>query len=275
MSIQREAMEVLLRPEVRRLLDQLSAALRVRTALFDAAGRPLLRGGDLNNSRYCELVQKRRGMEACREIDRKMQLEARKCRRVVHYRCPAGLTEAVAPVYASGEVAGFVMIGQFRTAASSPGADAPAAERRAFARLPELTPDEFAAWLGLFESLVDYIVARELVRVPGGRRSALVDRYLNEHLTEKITVNEVARAVGCSASTLTHYLRSNCGKSFKELLEAKRMEYAARLLRATPGPTIAEAAAASGFRDSFYFSRRFRKYFGMSPRTYQSGVGSG
>ena len=204
-----------------------------------------------------------------------MQLEAGKLRHVVHYHCPAGLTEAVAPVYASGEVAGFVMIGQFRTAASALGSDATEAEKRAFSRLPVLAPEEFSAWLGLFESLVDYIVVRELVLVPGGRRSELIDRYLEEHLTEKVTLAQAARAANCSTSTLTHDLRRSCGKSFKQLLEAKRMERAARLLREDPRATIGETAAACGFADVFYFSRRFRKYFGVPPREYQSGVGSG
>ena len=47
-----------------------------------------------------------------------------------------------------------------------------------------------------------------------------------------------------------------------------RMEQAAKLLRLYPY-SCKEVAAFSGFHDPLYFSRRFRRFWGMSPREYR------
>ncbi|MDW7658951.1 MAG: helix-turn-helix transcriptional regulator, partial [Bacillota bacterium] len=46
-----------------------------------------------------------------------------------------------------------------------------------------------------------------------------------------------------------------------------RLEHARRLLQ-TGGICITAAAAESGFPDSNYFSRQFRRHYGMAPRDY-------
>jgi AraC-like DNA-binding protein len=45
--------------------------------------------------------------------------------------------------------------------------------------------------------------------------------------------------------------------------------YAAALLDETPAWSVAEVAARSGFADSNYFSRQFRRRFGVAPREFR------
>ena len=51
----------------------------------------------------------------------------------------------------------------------------------------------------------------------------------------------------------------------------RRLERAQELL-ANTATRIAEVAYASGFADEAYFTRRFRQWFGMSPRAYRDSV---
>ena len=175
-------------------------------------------------------------------------------------------------------VAGFVMLGQFRVSDVIPLAvlaKVPPEHYeelwREFVRLPKIAPEELDSLLGLFQMLVDYITARELVALSGDRLFERLDRYLEKHLTEPVTVTAAARAAGQSVSSLSHKLKARYGASFKTILIEKRLRRAEQLLRLHPELSIAEIAAQAGFADHFYFSRLYRKYRGVTPSAYRDG----
>ena len=88
--------------------------------------------------------------------------------------------------------------------------------------------------------------------------------YLEQHLTEKTLIENVADAVGLSPSRLAHLFRAETGQTVQRYLEDRRMQVAADLLRRTSFP-IKQVAAAAGFESQFYFSQRFRRWTGLSP----------
>ena len=58
------------------------------------------------------------------------------------------------------------------------------------------------------------------------------------------------------------------GKSYSELIQAKRMEKACEMLAYTD-KTIVRIAELTGYADQFYFSKVFKRVFGMSPNAYR------
>ena len=46
------------------------------------------------------------------------------------------------------------------------------------------------------------------------------------------------------------------------------MEKAAKLLKENSGLYVQEVATEVGISEPFYFTRRFKEYFGISPREY-------
>ncbi|MFT8929091.1 MAG: helix-turn-helix transcriptional regulator [Sporolactobacillus sp.] len=58
------------------------------------------------------------------------------------------------------------------------------------------------------------------------------------------------------------------GKSTTEYVNALRLEHAARLLKS--GMTVTEAAFSSGFDNLNYFSRRFRRDYGITPSAFKN-----
>ena len=272
-------LELLLRDEVQLLLDHFAGVMKMQVVFFSARGEILRRSRGTGNSGYCRLIQEKIfGLERCLERDR---LELANCAaqgKLRCYLCHAGLREAIAPVTVNGAVAGFVMLGQFRVADVIPLAvleKVPSqhyeALWREFLKLPKIADDELENLLGLFQMLVDYITARELVALSGDRIFERLDRYLEKHLTEPVTIAAAARAAGQSVSSLSHKLRARYGASFKTILIEKRLRRAGTLLREHPELSIAEIAAQTGFSDRFYFSRIFRKYRGCPPSAYRDG----
>jgi AraC-like DNA-binding protein len=95
-------------------------------------------------------------------------------------------------------------------------------------------------------------------------------RYLQEHLAENISLQELA---GLCALSPFHFLRSfrrQYGLPPHTCQLQMRINHARQLL--VSGRSIAETAAEVGFADQSHFSRKFRSLVGATPRQYQSGV---
>ena len=75
---------------------------------------------------------------------------------------------------------------------------------------------------------------------------------------------EAARACSSSPNQLNRILKRATGSTFQQILLRQRLEHAATLIRSGQA-NCTEAAFASGFSDSNYFARAFRKVFGHRP----------
>jgi AraC-like DNA-binding protein len=119
----------------------------------------------------------------------------------------------------------------------------------------------------------------DLLRLAGektrsaSRRDALlrVSRYIRENLTRDLNLTEAAATAFLSPNYLAHLLKNEVGKTFTDMVTERRMERAQELL-ANTAMRIAEVAHASGFPDEGYFTRRFRQWFGTTPRQYRENV---
>ncbi len=117
------------------------------------------------------------------------------------------------------------------------------------------------------------LITMYLARVIGGKaentRSPHIGisrtiEYLHKHFTEKVSVEKLAAIAGMSIRSLLRHFKQINGSSPKEYLIGLRINYACEMLENT-GFSISEIALKSGFNDSNYFSREFRKFTGTTP----------
>lgn len=119
--------------------------------------------------------------------------------------------------------------------------------------------------------------ARELLP-DAPRRMRYSDRvtqaiaFVRSHLSATLTVREVAGAVFCSETALSAAFRKEVGATVAAYVEDLVFFEARRRLLAGD-ETIGQISTALGFSDQFYFSRRFRMRYGMSPRAYRAANG--
>lgn len=92
--------------------------------------------------------------------------------------------------------------------------------------------------------------------------------YVEEHLSEPITRDDVARHLNLHPNHLSRLFRANRGETLAGFLTRLRMERAARLLAEHALP-IGEVAVRSGFRQTAYFCNVFRRHYGMTPSAYR------
>ncbi len=92
--------------------------------------------------------------------------------------------------------------------------------------------------------------------------------FLVTHLADSFSEERLARAVGLSASRLRHLFREQAGSSPRHFQEQQRLRRARDLL-CSSRQTIGEIARELGFANPFYFTLRFKKATGESPRAFR------
>lgn len=93
-------------------------------------------------------------------------------------------------------------------------------------------------------------------------------QYLREHLSQPVSLAEVAQLVNLSPSHLSRLFRAQTGETPGQFIERERMSRARQLLTFT-SRSISAISADVGFESPFYFTLRFRKHMGVSPREYR------
>jgi two-component system response regulator YesN len=93
-------------------------------------------------------------------------------------------------------------------------------------------------------------------------------RYINEHFREPLSLEDVAREVHLSSFYLSRLFKEKEGVNFVDYLTRLRLEEAKKLLVQT-NDKVAAIAERVGYAEANYFSRIFRRHFGMSPSEYR------
>lgn len=100
-------------------------------------------------------------------------------------------------------------------------------------------------------------------------------RYIEEHYSYPITIEDIAGYTGVCRSYLYRMFQKILKMSPKDYVEEYRIRQACRLLRETDMP-ITAIAHSVGYEDNLYFSKAFKKCKGQSPSGYrkaESGEG--
>ena len=98
-----------------------------------------------------------------------------------------------------------------------------------------------------------------------------VKRYINKYKFEPISLADISAHFGYTKQHLVRIFLGKFGYSPTEYIERQRLEHAATLL-SDVNSKISEIATKCGFEDANYFTRRFRKFFGTTPREYRDSA---
>lgn len=97
---------------------------------------------------------------------------------------------------------------------------------------------------------------------------AKVRTWLEENVADsEITVDQLAAYVGMGRTSMYNKIKGLTGKSPVELIQEFRLEKATYYLKSGQF-SVSETSYKVGFSDPGYFSRSFKKHFGMSPADY-------
>lgn len=98
--------------------------------------------------------------------------------------------------------------------------------------------------------------------------AAEIQRYLLEHISEKISISELSHRFHLSPTACKKCFQLYTGEPIHQWLISKRMTHAAQLL-AHSDLSVLQVAQAIGYDGTSQFNAFFKKTFGVSPREYR------
>ena len=93
--------------------------------------------------------------------------------------------------------------------------------------------------------------------------------YIDEHLDERLSLNELAAKAGLSVWRFCAVFRQHAGVSPRRYIWGQRLQKVQSLLAGGESP--ASAALLAGYYDQSHLCRHFRNSCGMTPGQYISG----
>jgi len=93
--------------------------------------------------------------------------------------------------------------------------------------------------------------------------------YMQEHINENITLQELSSHYNYSASRFSSLFKQKTGYAPIDYFIQMKMQKASQQLDFTSS-SVKDIALSMGFDDPYYFSKRFRKIIGLSPKQYRT-----
>lgn len=117
------------------------------------------------------------------------------------------------------------------------------------------------------------IVSRITDYMKGQRKSSShqivqkIASIIEQGIDQDITLHTVADRLYVNSSYLSRLFKQEMGMAFSAYVLEQKMERAKRVLQ--DGQKVYDAARQTGYRDVSYFTKVFRKYWGVNPGSFK------
>ena len=257
--------------ELREILETFHTLTGIRPVIFDSDFNELM-SYPVEKCTFCKAIRENpEGYAKCRESDAGAFKKCTETKDMFIYKCHAGLCEAAFPIKHGERIIGFIMFGQI-TDIKDKTVLAGHCERICtrygvksdISGLKYKNSNQIRAAAKLLEMCTNYILLKEMIALRGNLATDLAKEYIAEHLSEEISVDEICKYTYTSRTKLYDAFRRDCGVGIASYIKEERLKLSRELLRTTE-MSVSEVAEKAGFTDYNYFSRVFKKRFGVSP----------
>jgi AraC-like DNA-binding protein len=222
---------------------------------------------------------------ACLQMQERVEQEAIGASKTLE--CFAGLMESVVPIRMGETVVAYLQTGQimfraptaakFRAAVQQLELWGAAGElgalENAYLQTRVLARPHYEATVRLLTTFAGHLamLSNELMIQQAAAEPAAIGRaraFIAEHLTEPLSLGQVAHAANMSAFYFCKIFKAAVGLTFTDYVARTRVEKTKQLLL-DPNVRVSEAAYAVGFQSLSQFNRVFRRITGESPSHYR------
>lgn len=192
-------------------------------------------------------------------------------RRPFLHHCWKGVSELIAPALHNGTVILVIYAGVFKYRDHVPNPGAPREMEREYAKLPTLDDSQLERYKDILllagQGMISLILNHE-DHYHQPTRKTLIQQYIVNHAHDKATLGELSKTLCLSLSRTRHLVIEEFGAPFHELLTRERVNRSRNLLISSEAP-LKLIASNVGIENVYYFSRCFKKYFGIPPAAYR------
>ena len=265
------------REELKKTLELFHTLCGIRIVVFDADFNEVMAYPE-NFCPFCREIRSSAALTKCIESDRTAFEKCRTSGKMYISKCHAGMTEAAMPLKDEEKIIGYIMFGQITNIK----------DKNELANFVEKTNEKYKlncsakgikfrserqinAAANLLEMCTDYILLKEMITPANSRITSRAKEYIAQHMGEDIKIADICVHSGASRTKLYEIFRTECGVGIAAYIRSQRLQRAAELIK-SGGVSVAEAAAKVGFADYNYFSRVFKRKFGISPHKFGNRI---
>lgn len=267
------------------ILSPLSRFCKSRIRFFE--DRSLSYLGDAREPvSFCQLLA--RYPKTCRLCTRCNEAANARCKKGRHsfsYLCHAGLIEIICPVWYKDTYVGNLSFGQFRkpkkpvdnaglASWSELTGLSPDRIKKAYMSQPLLDEDGIRGAQMILELCAEKLLQEEVFYVGHQDSVSRIEQYINEHLSDALTLEDIASHAYLNPSYLSAMYHKTTGMTLSQYIHQARISRSIYLFLNTTR-SVAQIAADVGFRDANYFSKIFRKKTGLTPTEYRRQIAAG
>ena len=95
--------------------------------------------------------------------------------------------------------------------------------------------------------------------------------YVSEHISEPLTLSEIAKVMHFNAAYLGTLFKKKTGMSFTDYLNRTKIDRSIEYLH-NPKIPISEISEMLGYKSEAYYYELFKKYYNMTPSQYRNTI---
>lgn len=274
--------------QLQALLQDFYRITHIRITVFDENMQELV-SYPKNVAPYCEVIRKTAaGRVACRGSDCAACKNAAKKRSMVHiYKCHAGLTEAVTPLYVGDVLAGYLLFGHvfsydshedgwqvMEKSCKSLQVDTKLLKKYVFEAEP-IGEDYVRSAARILHAVASYLIMQRMAALRSDALAVKLDSYVTRHYSEKLTADELCGALRIGKTQLYRLSKELYGCGIAEHIRNLKIESAKTMLTGDMNLSIAEVCERCGFGDYNYFISVFREKVGLPPNKWRNSHSPG
>jgi AraC-like DNA-binding protein len=187
----------------------------------------------------------------------------------------------VVPILRHNEIIGYILLGMvisaeqgkrqhvIRTALPYVGDEySPEAVAALVDAMPRIDNERLSALTKTLTVFADYIAANNLFPASEESIAQMIEEYIRQNYSERITLSALSLYLHCSTVTLTENFKREYGTTIMQYVTEVRMQAAQELLIHSDC-SVGAVAEQCGFASIEYFSKSFKKKHKMSPIAYR------
>ena len=120
--------------------------------------------------------------------------------------------------------------------------------------------------IDMFRTYCHLVRKHSVMKYSSAVRKAIL--IIESDISSEISVSELAQSQGLSLGYFSTLFKKETGKSVSDFIREKRMKRASHLLRTTD-LQIQTVAEKCGILDLRYFSKLFKREYGIPPKLYR------
>ena len=226
---------------------------------------------------YCQLVHKiPNGMKACKKSDSELLYKCKNSKKTEIHVCHAGLIDIAIPILYDDEVIGYIVLGQMKKAPLfnedieilKDNSNKKNELISTYDSLPSFDDEKINSIIKIASILAKHILLEKMLKPKIDKNIEIATKYIKDNFKSKLTVSTIASKTNISKSTLYRIFNENFGCTVSDYINQLRIEKSISLLSETD-LSVEEIAEKTGFASCSYFSRVFKKLYGVSPLKFK------